>query len=346
MGQWYLRMVGVMCAFVGLVATAAGSTPLHLKFNGDHKFKIVQFTDNHYKVGKKASSEAVKCIETIVDVEKPDLVMFTGDLVYSEGVTEALDAVLAPIVSRGIPFGFVLGNHDTQFELDKYAFYDYLQSKPGGVMPKRKNDADTGSGVVDYVVEIMSSDDAGRPAATLYCIDSHTVSSIPHTGKYDWIKFDQILWYRTHSDAYTNQNDGVPVPSLMFFHIPLPEVKYAYDSTVNYFTGVKKEKVCCPEINSGMFESIREKGDVIGAFFGHDHDNDFAINYYDVLLGYGRYSGGNTVYNHLGDPGARVIVMHEGSRELDTWIRLANQDLEIKDKVAYPADFINKNRKR
>ena len=39
-----------------------------------------------------------------------------------------------------------------------------------------------------------------------------------------------------------------------------------------------------------------------------------------ILLSYGRYTGGDTVYNHL-ENGARVILLHEGG-SLVTWVTL------------------------
>ena len=71
-----------------------------------------------------------------------------------------------------------------------------------------------------------------------------------------------------------------------------------------------------------MFTAMKEAGDVMGVFVGHDHDNDYAVMWHGILLAYGRYTGGNTVYNHLPN-GARVIVLKEGQRTFDTWIDLA-----------------------
>ena len=42
--------------------------------------------------------------------------------------------------------------------------------------------------------------------------------------------------------------------------------------------------------------------------------------WHGILLAYGRYTGGNTVYNHLPN-GARVIQLTEGERSFKTWIR-------------------------
>ena len=85
-----------------------------------------------------------------------------------------------------------------------------------------------------------------------------------------------------------------------------------------------------------MFAAMKEAGDVMGMFVGHDHDNDYAVMWKDILLAYGRFTGGNTEYNHLPN-GARIIVLDEGARTFTSWIR---QKDGIVDKVTYPASFV------
>ena len=61
----------------------------------------------------------------------------------------------------------------------------------------------------------------------------------------------------------------------------------------------------------------------MASFFGHDHINDYAVVYKGMLMAYGRYTGGHTVYSDIpGGNGARVIEMSEGARGFDSWIRL------------------------
>ena len=96
------------------------------------------------------------------------------------------------------------------------------------------------------------------------------------------------------------------------------------------------EAACCPKLNSGLFTAMKEQGDVMGMFVGHDHDNDYAVMWYDILLAYGRYTGGNTEYNHLPN-GARVIVLKEGKREFNSWIRVRTG--EIEQSTVYPNSF-------
>ena len=127
------------------------------------------------------------------------------------------------------------------------------------------------------------------------------------------------------------------LPALAFFHIAIPEYKDALMEDKNRMFGCKAEMVCCPTTNSGFFTSVKECGDVMGMFVGHDHNNDYAVAYKEVLLAYGRYTGGNTVYNDLASNGARVIVLREGERKFDTYIRIANN--EIESFVTFPNSF-------
>ena len=95
--------------------------------------------------------------------------------------------------------------------------------------------------------------------------------------------------------------------------------------------GARMEPACVPQLNTGMFAAMKQSGDIMGVFAGHDHDNDYVVYWRDILLAYGRYTGGNTVYNNIQN-GARVIELKEGAREFKTWIRQ-------KDGVVNPVDF-------
>lgn len=62
-----------------------------LKFNSNKKFKIVQFTDIHWVPGNPASEEAAKRMNEVLDAEKPDLVIYTGDLIFAKPAAEGLN---------------------------------------------------------------------------------------------------------------------------------------------------------------------------------------------------------------------------------------------------------------
>lgn len=300
-------------------------------------FKIVQITDLHYKLGVKASEQGLACVREMVETEKPDLVVVTGDIIYSAPADSTLSVVLKTFAKLGVPFCMTFGNHDYDFKTPAVALYNQMQKTPNCVMPvlQGKN--------TDYSLSILSSN-GKRTAAVLYCIDTHNKPAIGGIGGYQWISHNQITWYRQRSMVYKQKNGGRPVPSLAFLHIPLPEFNYATDNTQCPMYGSRLEKAYSPSINSGMFASIKEMGDIMGVFCGHDHDNDYAVSYFNVLLAHGRFSGGNTEYNHL-KSGARVIVLKEGKREFDTWIREVGGNVLYR--TTYPKSYVKDNwRKR
>lgn len=300
-------------------------------------FKIVQITDLHYKLGVKASEQGLACVREMVETEKPDLVVVTGDIIYSAPADSTLSVVLKTFAKLGVPFCMTFGNHDYDFKTPAVALYNQMQKTPNCVMPvlQGKN--------TDYSLPILSSN-GKRTAAVLYCIDTHNKPAIGGIGGYQWISHNQITWYRQRSMVYKQKNGGRPVPSLAFLHIPLPEFNYATDNTQCPMYGSRLEKAYSPSLNSGMFASIKEMGDIMGVFCGHDHDNDYAVSYFNVLLAHGRFSGGNTEYNHL-KRGARVIVLKEGKREFDTWIREVGGNVLYR--TTYPKSYVKDNwRKR
>lgn len=85
-----------------------------LQFNKNGEFKIVQFTDIHFKYGNPASDIALKRIGEVLDAECPDLVVFTGDVVYAAPADTAMRKVLSYATDRKIPFVVTFGNHDNE----------------------------------------------------------------------------------------------------------------------------------------------------------------------------------------------------------------------------------------
>lgn len=55
---------------------------------------------------------------------------------------------------------------------------------------------------------------------------------------------------------------------------------------------------------------------------------------------YGRYTGGNTVYNNLSN-GARIIELTEGEKGFRTWIRVKNH---TEQEVTFPESFLKPNK--
>ena len=155
---------------------------------------------------------------------------------------------------------------------------------------------------------------------------------------YDWLGLSQVNWYVRESRNYTTQKEGKPLPALAFIHIPLPEYTQAWESLETKRYGERNEKECSPNLNSGMFTNMLECGDVMGMFAGHDHVNDYIATLYDVAMAYGRASGGKNTYGDK-TPGSRIIVLKEGKREFDTWLR-EKGSAERLNVCTYPNSFL------
>ena len=319
-------MLSMLCA---ITASAQDNV---LKFNSNHKFKIVQFTDIHWKYGNPASDKAGERMAEILDAEKPDMVVFTGDLIFAKPAREGLDKALEAIIERGIPFAVTWGNHDDEQDLTREQLSAYIADKP-------KNLTSTVEGITgqtNYTLTIKSSD-GKKDAAALYIFDSNSYSPLKEVKGYGWIKHDQVAWYTDCSRRFTEANGGKPLPALAFFHIPLPEYHEAVKNEGAYMVGTRKESACAPEINTGLAAAMLQAGDVMGVFVGHDHVNDYVVDWRGILFGYGRFTGGDTVYHDIPQGnGARVIELTENSRTIRTWVCI--KGAKVINEVVFPAD--------
>ena len=319
-----MKMKGIFILLLTCFALQLTAQQPTLRFNKQGSFKIVQFTDLHYSVEKETvSAAALECINKVLDLEKPDLVVFTGDLVYSKPAKEGLTRVLKPVVDRKLPFAVVWGNHDDEQDLSRAVLQSVVEQMPGCLGKK----TDGIPGESNYILTIQPNS-GNQASAVLYFMDSHAYSALPQVKGYDWIKPAQIQWYIDASKRFTDANEGKPLPALAFFHIPLPEYNQAASSENSHLVGYRFEKPCAPELNTGLFTAMLTAGDVMGVFVGHDHDNDFVADWKGIALGYGRFSGGNTEYNNLPEGnGARVIVLKDNTRDFPSWIRLRSGEI-------------------
>jgi hypothetical protein len=186
-------------------------------------------------------------------------------------------------------------------------------------------------GVGNYIVEVSDGKKGKKSNFLLYFMDSHAYSTMEDVKGYGWFGNDQVEWYRKNSARYAKKNGG-PVPALAFFHIPL--IEYAsMISAKSKLVGTKSDNECPAALNSGLFLAMKESGDVMATFVGHDHDNDYIGNYCGIFLAYGRFSGSATTpganrepYTHL-PHGARVIELTAGEKGFKTWIRLEGNQI-------------------
>lgn len=284
-------------------------------FTTDRNFKILQLADIHLGSGVTSSGKdkkAINAIATMITKEKPDLVIFTGDQAYAlphASLTlnnkSAYKELCTLMESLGVYWTFVFGNHDTE----KFDFYsrediaDYCAQYKHCLIQKGPSCAD---GCGNTVIKIKNS--KGIVTQALVLIDSHSYDKADIFGvawSYDNIHENQIQWYKKQIKLISAENkkissDAGTVSSLMFFHIPLTEyldawkefkaAGYKDTDNVKYVSGILGETgrlVYCGSGTDDMFETICALGSTKAIFCGHDHYNDFTLNYKGIDLVYG-----------------------------------------------------------
>jgi 3',5'-cyclic AMP phosphodiesterase CpdA len=329
--RYLLAAIVMICALAG---NASAAHPKKLCFNNNHQFKIVQFSDLHLVWQDGRSDSAYQCIDQVVKAEKPDFIIVTGDIIYSQPAIDNFRKIMSTLSSYKTPFAFVFGNHDRQFNVTDSVLLNSVRDIPYNMTTT----APGVSGDCNFDLPLYSHD-GKKIEAIIYGLDSHSESQFAKKNikGYDYIHRDQIDWYAATSKKYTAQNGGTPLPAVMFFHIPLVEYDTALTTPRATFYGTRGEKVSCSNLNSGLFTALIECGDVMGVFCGHDHDSDYAVDYNGIMLAYGRFSGGNTEYNHLRGNGGRVIELTEGQRTIHTWIRLRHG--AVQEETFFPKDY-------
>lgn len=317
MKKKYFLLAAVMLLFCGCQTPADSQKTSGghvLQFNTSGTFRIAQFTDIHWNPASENNHRTLENISRVLSEEKPDLVIYTGDVVTKSPCRDGWIDVTRPLVESGIPWAVTLGNHDDENNITREEIFDLLITLPGFIGEKGPHISGTGN----YVLPIRSS--TGKTEALVWCFDSHGYPADKSFGKYDWIKFDQISWYRTKSSEFTTNNQGTPLPSLAYFHIPLPEYKIIAGR--EDALGLFEEEVCSPDLNSGLFNAFLEMGDVMGMFAGHDHVNNYIGIHMGISMGYGQVSGADS-YGRF-PRGARIVELTQGQRGFKTWINTAD----------------------
>ena len=327
----------------------AADTDKTLKFNEDGTFKILQFNDTQ-DVGSGTNSKLLAFMEAALDSEKPDLVVFVGDQlsdVYPfanvDDYRTAIAKQLKPLEDRGIPFLVTLGNHD----------HDRASKMPESEMITLYNVSDMFYGNADgcdpftYNVPVLTAD-GSETAFNIYMMDSNNKAE---QGGYAGINATQLAWYNETSASLKAANGGTAMPSMLFQHVPPKEIYnllkecewntpgaiysrrdgkwYVVDETKA--SGKLGEAPCSEDFDNitGQYQAWLANGDIMGAFFAHDHVNNFAgVTDDGIRMGYNGGTGFRS-YGNGGDRSARVFTFNEADVEnYDTYLVTYNDVID------------------
>lgn len=313
------------------------------------KFRILQLSD--MQDTHRTSQDTINLTREIIAAAKPDLIVLTGDQVkgygtyfkFGDNQTNAamtISNLINPIAESGIPFTAVFGNHDAfgtadkDFQWNCYKLYDNF----------------IGNNYNFDSIPIFSSD-GSAPLFCVYMFDSGEKSSL---GTYPPVPKEEVDAYRKVRDNYEKEFGHI-LPALAFQHIPPAEIydclKLVSKNEKNSFQGAGSfgnnyytlpdyaksdrsfmgENAASPEIKSEQLDAFAEKHDVLGLYFGHDHNNSFVVKYgkdKTIDLGYTQGLGFN-IYGPGKNRGGRIFDIYEN--EPDKYITSTITAADIED---------------
>lgn len=310
----------------------------NLKFDENGKFKILVITDLHeFKSDDKETclktEDALLLVETAVKALTPDLVVYNGDNAFGkteEELKETIDAITKTVREMNVPFTAVLGNHEhDDRELPPEMNLKIFSSYENSLVREDKKGI---SGYGNHYIGIRGK--SNKTKCLLFFIDSgKSRSDNQDISAYDWVHDDQIEWFESVCDQFKEKNGGEYVPALVFQHMPVTEIYDLLEEVKglevsgavkghgmfgNKFFILKEnvkgdllEAPCPPDFNNGEFESWKNHG-VVGAFFGHDHKNDFEGEIDGVLLAQVKGAGFNGYSDGI-KTGVKLITFEENS---------------------------------
>ena len=267
-------------------------------------FNVLQFTDLHLMNDEK-DEKTYTLMRDMVEYTKPQFIVLTGDQTMSREAVMLYERLSVFMDELKVPYTYVFGNHDVESNTTYQELIDVMKSSKYLIF----NQGPVHLGYSNHSILLKSK--ARKTLGVLVFIDTHIdeIYEVNHEKKWGYgaISRDQIMWYNRLIKRH-------PHPHLMFFHIPIPEVKDAKREDQKH-QGDYYETPCTPPVNTGFFTTALQTNQAKGMFFGHDHLNDFCYNKDGILLCYGRVSG-HYDYAMPGFPkGARLIQFSQGHVE-------------------------------
>lgn len=264
-----------------------------LRVRKDGKFKILQVADLHFSTGPgvcrdpvppsldgsgncEADPRTLAFVRTTLDLEKPDLVVLSGDQINGETSPDAQSTMFKVaniFIERKIPYATIFGNHDNEGNIEsREILMQLIQALPYSLAEPGPTSVD---GVGNYYVEVLGRGTSSHSALTLYFLDTHSYSPDERQFRgYDWLKKSQIDWFKSTAQGlrvshaqYTHVH-----MDMAFIHIPLPE--YRNEADIAPASGSFLEPPTAPGFNSGFKTALVEEG-ILAVSCGHDHVNDY-----------------------------------------------------------------------
>ncbi|MBR3811036.1 MAG: metallophosphoesterase [Agathobacter sp.] len=318
-------------------ALNAKGKDLSVVMPSDRPIRIAQFTDIHFGIVGKGyhnnRPERTKAyMQYVVDTQKPDLIVCTGDIIMSSGV-EKLKEFVALMESYKTPWTFVFGNHDAEDENEGYnkkTLSEYLDSCDAKYLLYDSGYVEIENNRYgNFVIPVLNSEKT-KLLGAIVLIDTGTYNREIYS--YESITEGQIAWYKREIDRLDVLYEGEGIlPSVVFCHIALPEFQTAYKKALSqngasFIIEQELSKDAIEDLknegptneNTGFFSVMKEKESTVAFLCGHAHLLDFQVKMDDIVLGFGPQTGFSTLFVDNDMPRKSYIYCFDESFDFTT----------------------------
>lgn len=318
LGIGLLIVLLVLGGLLYFLLTPAKDPVLSIRMPEGRPLRIAQFADLHFGDGKSMyhntqEQRTKDFLAYVVETQKPDLIVCSGDQLMSAGVGEITEFI-ALMDSYQTPWVFVWGNHDAEGS-------EYAKRRASAVLAASDspyllyaNGYMEGGGenrCGNFSISVLDS--AGKKLlGALVILDSGAYDY--QAEAYQQITSGQVEWYRQEIDrlqeAYTGHQ--TTVPTVAFAHMPLPDFAVAARKAVSGEGAefvIEDERIWGSpggDERSPLFDAMVEKGSTRAYFVGHYHVARYQVRMDGILLGFCPQAG----FSHAGYDSPRSTYVY------------------------------------
>ena len=293
-------------------------------------FVILHLSDLHW--GNSTEIQGAKEMltgiidETLAHKGHINLIVLTGDQ-FLTGNMKTVRTLIDTLESYGIPYAPVWGNHDQHGLYNPEWLSNEFRKAPHSQYVEFFDDL---PGRSNYLIHLTEDGTKDTPVRWQLAFFDSGVGSIETTftvsSSYGAISEEQAAWWKAEHDLV-----GEEVPVVAFYHVIEGDMVAASRAIQNGAELKNRfflhEQFCNADAETSHFFDIAKNHGLRAAFFGHDHANDWVVDYEGVTLGYGVKSGYELYYTEITDTeaytygfqdgfdltGAAVVTLHDGT---------------------------------